>query len=139
MLDEKDMKIIGVLRNDAGLSMKDIGKKTGLRPSTVHQRIKKLKKDKVIEKFTVKLDSKAIMENFVVFMLVSSDKNIEDRIFANKHVKEVFGITGEYDLFMKLKFKDVDEFNKFVIGFRKTQGIKKTLTMVSTIALKEEL
>ena len=52
----------------------------------------------------------------------------------------IFGVTGEYDLLLKLKFKDVEEFNDFLIKFRKEQkGVRQTFTMVSTANIKEEL
>jgi len=52
----------------------------------------------------------------------------------------VFGITGEYDMMVKLKFKDVTEFNDFIINFRdENKEVRKTITMVATVKLKEEL
>ena len=62
MLDSKDIKIISVLREDSRMAIRDIAKKTSLRPSTVHDRIKKLEEEKVIEKFTVKLNNKSVEE-----------------------------------------------------------------------------
>ena len=90
-------------------------------------------------KFTLKLNDKAIGENFIVFMLIKSKPSVllEKKTLNNKHIKEVFGITGEYDLLLKLKFKDVIEFNDFIIKFRKEQNIETTSTMVATANLKE--
>ena len=138
-IDAKDMKIIAVLKKDSRQTVRNIAKQTGIRPSTVHQRITKLRKEGVIENFTVKLSNSAVGENFIVFMSVSTRTDLLPSFFQNKHVKEVFGITGEYDLLLKLKFKDVDEFNTFVIGLRKNKAIEKTLTSVATITLKEEI
>ncbi len=137
--DTKDQRIIRELKQDSRQSIRDIAKKTKLRPSTVHERIKRLLRNNVIEQFTVKLDNKAVGENFIAFMFVSSEREIPSAVFSDPHIKEVFGITGEYDLLLKLKFQDVDEFNGFVIRFRKETGVKKTLTMVSTVNIKEEL
>ena len=92
--------------------------------------------------FTLKLNNKAIGENFIVFMLIkgSTTEYINERIIKNEHVKEIFGITGEYDLLLKLKFKDIEEFNKFLIRFRKEhKGIRQTYTMVTTADIKEEV
>ncbi len=139
MIQEKDLKIINVLKEDSRLSIRDIAKKTGLRPSTVHDRISKLRKDKVIEKFTLKLNNKAIGENFIVFMFITTSKDLDSGFFNNKHIKEVFGVTGEYDLILKLKFRDVDQFNKFIIDLRKNKDIKKTITMIATIGIKEDV
>ena len=71
-LDNKDLKIISVLKDDSRMQIREIAKKTGIRPSTVHQRIVRLRKEKIIEKFTLKLNNKAMGENFVVFMLVTN-------------------------------------------------------------------
>jgi len=139
MLDKKDIKIIIALKQNSSESIRDIAKKTGLRPSTVHQRIQKLVKNEVIEKFTLKLDNKAVEENFIVFVLIKTEKDIENRVFNNKHIKEVFGVTGEYDIILKLKFKDVEEFNNFIIKFRKDQGLRETMSMVATTTVKEDV
>ena len=140
-LDHKDLKIIGILKNNAREPIKDITKKTAIRPSTVHQRIQRLIKNKVIEKFTIKLDNKAIGENFIAFMLIKGTTSdyIHSKFLNTKNVKEVFGVTGEYDVLVKLKFKDVEEFNGFIINFRKEMGgVQATLTMVATANIKEE-
>ncbi len=141
-LDEKDHKIIEILKEDSRQSVRDIAKKTKIRPSTVHERIKKLKENNIIEKFTLKLNNEAMGENFIVFMLVAGKptKYINEPILHNKKIKEVFGVTGEYDLLFKLKFRDVVEFNDYIINFRKSNpDIAKTLTMVATANLKEEI
>ncbi|HJN57250.1 MAG: Lrp/AsnC family transcriptional regulator [Candidatus Woesearchaeota archaeon] len=140
-LDKKDLRIVSVLKEDARLPIRDIAKKTGIRPSTVHQRIKALRKQGVIEKFTLKLDNKAIGENFIVIMWIKTKPAtiLGDNIINNKHVREVFGITGEYDLMLKLKFKNVEEFNDYIIKFRKDRQIQSTLTMIVTANIKEEV
>ena len=141
-LDIKDEKIIGILKQDSRQSIKEISKHSKIRPSTVHQRIQKLIASKIIEKFTIKLNNKEICENFIVFMLVKggTTEYVDNKILNNSHVKEVFGITGEYDLLIKLKFEDVEEFHKFLLDFRKEKKeIQSTLTMVVTTNLKEEI
>lgn len=141
-LDDKDHQIIGLLKGNSRLSVRDIAKKTGIRPSTVHQRIKKLVQGGIIERFTLKLNNKAIGENFIVFMLVlgKPTEYVGETLLGNRNIKEVFGITGEYDMLFKLKFRDVEEFNNFVLNFRKlNRNVEKTLTMVVTTTLKEEI
>ena len=141
-IDNKDAKIIDILKQDSRAPVREIAKQTKIRPSTVHQRIQKLIENKAIEKFTIKLNNKAVGENFIVFMLVKggTTEYIDNKILGNKHVKEVFGITGEYDLLIKLKFENVEEFHEFILNFRKDKKeIQSTLTMVVTTNLKEEI
>lgn len=141
-LDSKDLKIIEILKHDSRSPIREIARLTRIRPSTVHQRIQKLIAGKAIEKFTIKLNNRAVGENFIIFMLVkgSTTEYIDGKFLNNKHVKEVFGITGEYDLLIKLKFENVEEFHNFVLNFRKDKkDIQSTLTMVATANLKEEI
>ena len=138
-LDLKDHKIISLLKENSRLSIRDITKKTQIRPSTVHQRIQKLISNNIIEKFTLKLNNKAVGEDFIVFMYITTSQDLLDSFFKNQHVKEAFGVTGEYDLLLKLKFKDISQFNDYIIASRKNKAITKTITNVVTVNIKEEL
>ena len=138
-LDTKDHKIIKLLKENSRLSIRDIAKKTQIRPSTVHQRIQKLISANIIERFTLKLNNKAIGEDFIVFMYVSTSQDLPDTFFKNQHIKEAFGITGEYDLLIKLKFQDISQFNEYIIALRKNKAITKTITNVVTVNIKEVL
>ncbi len=141
-MDAKDRLIIEQLRIDSHASIREIAKKTGIRPSTIHQRIQKLISRKTIEKFTVKVDDRAMGEEFVAFLLIkgTTQKYLNSRILTDERLKEVFGVTGEYDLLLKLKFRDVKEFNDYLIVFRQEHPeIQATLTMVGTAKLKEEI
>ncbi len=138
-LDNKDHKIINVLKQNSRLPIRDIAKKAQLRPSTVHLRIQRLIKNNIIEKFTLKLNNQAVEQDFIVFMYVSTAEDLSSSFFNNSHVKEAFGVTGEYDLILKLKFKDISQFNDYIIALRKNKAITKTITNVVTTNLKEEL
>ena len=129
------------LTTNARLSVRSIAKLTGIKPSTVHQRLTRMVVNGVIKNFTVKLDWEKLGENMTVFMLVSGslDKYIDKNFFNNKNILEIHGITGEYDLLLKLRFRDMKAFNRFVIDFREkySNSISKTITMVQTVGLKE--
>ncbi len=140
-LDDRDMQILKILKLNSRTSIREIGKQIDMRPSTVHQRLKKMQDQGVIEKFTVKLNDEKIGRNLVVFMLISGamDKYLDDKAMKDPCIREIHGVTGEYDLLMKLKFRDMKEFNKFIIEFRNkySDSISKTITMVQTVRLKE--
>ena len=48
ILDDKDKKIIEILKENSRLSTQQISKKTLIPITTVHHRIKKLEKEKII-------------------------------------------------------------------------------------------
>ena len=141
-MDNKDKKILEILKNNSREPIREMAKKTKIRPSTIHLRIQKLIDNHIIEKFTIKLDNQKVGENFIVFMLVKggTSEYIDSKVLHDSHVKEVFGVTGEYDLLIKLKFENVQEFHEFVLDFRKNKKeVQSTLTMVVTTNLKEEI
>ncbi|MCD6495756.1 MAG: Lrp/AsnC family transcriptional regulator [Candidatus Aenigmarchaeota archaeon] len=140
-MDNKDRKILDLLREDCRSTSKEIAEKLSMRPTTVHQRIVKLKRDGVIEKFTVKLNDKKMGEEFTAFMFIKTNPSseISYRVFGDTHVKEVFGLTGEYDMMMKMKFSDVKEFNDFILDFRRRENVVSTVTMVATAKIKEDI
>ncbi|MCB9358715.1 Lrp/AsnC family transcriptional regulator [Candidatus Woesearchaeota archaeon] len=138
-LDDKDIAIINQLRENSRISIRDIAKNTKIRPSTVHVRLSQLIDSGVIERFTLKLNNEIFGENFIVFVLIKTLEEIPSKAFSHPCVREVFGITGEYDMMMKLKFRDIAEFNDFLLKFRKDNKVGATVTMVSTITIKEEI
>ena len=72
-------------------------------------------------------------------MYLTTSEDLAAAFFKNSHIKEAFGITGEYDLLLKLKFKDISQFNDYIIALRKNKAINKTITNVVTVNIKEEL
>lgn len=138
MLTNNEKNILKYLKSDSRASIKELSKKTQIKPSTVYQTINRLKGKGVIEKFTVKLNDDLLHRNFVVYMLVTTSEDIDKSFFRREHIEDVYGVTGEYDILLKMKFRDVGEFNRFIIDFRKNKNIEKTLTMVATTKIKED-
>jgi DNA-binding Lrp family transcriptional regulator len=138
-IDHTDIKILNELKKNSRIAIRDLAKKTNTIPSTAHLRMQKLVKEKVIERFTVKLDNKAVGEDFIVFMQISASQQLPDEFFDDSCIKESFMTTGEYDLLLKLKFRDISEFNKFLSSLRKNKMIAKITTTVATQNIKEEL
>lgn len=141
-LDDSDRRVLEQLRTNARASLKEIAQRTGLRPSTVFNRIRRMTDAGVIERFTVRVNPQAVGEDFVVFVLVSGlpEKFADDWLLRNRHVAEAFGVTGEYDLLLKLRFAGKREFNEFIIEFRERykRSITRTVSMIETVTLKRD-
>lgn len=142
MLDKKDLGIIEVLKHNSNFSTQQISKKTGIPITTVHNHIKKLEKSGVIEGYTVNLNSKKIGKNVAAYINVIVDykllkeKNISQHELAKKLkrqeiAEEVALVTGETDILLKIRVKNVEELDDFVTKhLRNIEGIEKTRTMV---------
>lgn len=134
--------MLEALRGNARASLKEIATRTGLRPTTVFNRIRRLTDAGVIERFTIRVNPSAVGEDFVVFVLVSGlpERFADEWMLRNRHVAEAYGVTGEYDLLIKLRFAGKAEFNDFILDFRERykRSITRTVSMIETVTLKRE-
>jgi DNA-binding Lrp family transcriptional regulator len=141
-LDDADRRVLDALRGNARASLKELATRTGLRPTTVFNRIRKLSEAGVIERFTIRVNPSAVGEDFVVFVLVSgmNDRFADDWLLRSKHVAEAYGVTGEYDMLLKLRFAGKSEFNEFILSFRERykRSITRTVSMIETVTLKRD-
>lgn len=125
MVDEKDKKILEILQQDASLSTYKITKKTGIPQTTVLNRVRKLKQEGIIKKYTVDIDWKKRGMNNKALIFVKVDKNIEQKgskvgeieqkISKYPSVLNVKRLMGKQDFMIELVCEDIDELNDFLI------------------------
>ena len=96
-MDETNIKIISALEQNSRLSTNEIWKITGIPQTTAYNRIKKLKKEGIIEKFTIKLNKKKIGKGLAAYILCTvSYRPIEGKklsqIYVAKKVKAMSAV-----------------------------------------------
>jgi len=141
-LDKKDMQIFEELKGNGRLSTQKIAKLTRIPITTVHNRIKKLEKDGYIRQYTIIPDYKKMDKGLCSLILITvnyrpapgmklSQVEIAKKIKRLPGVEEVLIVAGGTDIVAKLRVKDVDELNKFIIDkLRNVEGVDRTTTMV---------
>lgn len=141
-IDDKDHKILEVLQEHADYATRQISKKTGLPITTVHNRVQKLKKEKIIKRFTVDIDYHKIQEGFRAYVLVSVDLsllkqknksqyNVAKEIRNFPFVERVDIVSGGTDLVAMIRVKDVSEFDKVLLTkLQRIEGIDKTQSLI---------
>lgn len=141
-LDKKDKEILFVLKDHAEYSMRKIAKQTMLPITTVHNRITKMQKEGVIQKYTIFPDYKAIDKGLLVYVLIFADLkylkkkkksqyDLAKELKKQYYVEKVDIISGGADLIAVIRVKDVDEFDKVLLGkLQHIEGISKTQSMI---------
>ena len=141
-LDQTDWKILGILKDHAEYSTSQIAKKTLLPRTTIHNRIRKLRQEGVIRKFTVKLDNQRIGKGFVAYVLISANlpllkakKRTQADLAAElrrlSFVERADIVAGGTDLVAIVRCKDVQEFNEFLLDkLQLVEGIDKTQSLI---------
>jgi len=140
-LDSRDRAILTHLDRDGRASVRTIAQAVDLPPSTVHARMARLERQGVIRNYSVEVEPERMGLGFVAFILVSgtAERYLEAEFLAQPEVEEVAGITGEYDLMLKVRLPSLGDFNAFLMDFRDRYDayLNKTITMVRTANLKE--
>ncbi|UXD21734.1 AsnC family transcriptional regulator [Ignicoccus pacificus DSM 13166] len=142
-LDELDFRILSELMKDARKSIREIAKAVGASPATVHSRMKKLMKEGVIKGFVPIVDSAKVGYPItaIIMLSVSGDKlrKLEDDLSEMNNVIAVYDITGDFDLMLIAKFKDMDGLNVFVKDLLSRPEVKKSVTHIAFSVVKEDL
>jgi DNA-binding Lrp family transcriptional regulator len=150
-LQEKQKKILRLLQSNGKLSSKDITKKVGGQITTVYARIKKMEELGIIKGYKAILDPKKLGKPATGFVFTSlaypaskeglaSRKKITNEIANYSEVQEVHVITGDWDILIKIKGKDVAEMSNFVMNkIRTKHEIEKTLTCIVFETAKETM
>jgi Lrp/AsnC family transcriptional regulator len=77
-LDETDVRILQLLQQNSQLTIKEIAAEIHLSITPVHDRIKKLEREGVIEKYVTILNKKKIGQNLTVYCQVTLIKQTHD-------------------------------------------------------------
>ncbi|MBS3076933.1 Lrp/AsnC family transcriptional regulator [Candidatus Pacearchaeota archaeon] len=136
-LDQKDKKILQILKENANLTTSQIAKKTAIPITTVHNRIKKLNKEKVIKNYTLNLDFEKIGKPLKAFILVTINQSKISQSEIGKQIREIDGVesvdivTGSTDIIVQIRIKDMHSLNELITEkIRKLSGIDKTQTLM---------
>jgi DNA-binding Lrp family transcriptional regulator len=141
-MDDKDWKILEVLKEHGDYTVRQIAKKTLLPATTIHNRIRKLKKDGVITKFTVELNPAKTERGFAAYVLFSvnlsllkekkkTQYDLLKQIKMLPFVERVDIVSGGTDLVAFLRVKDVQEFDQVLLTkIQLLEGIDKTQSLI---------
>jgi Lrp/AsnC family transcriptional regulator for asnA, asnC and gidA len=143
-LTKQDRKILSILHEDSRIGYKEIAAKTGVSITTVHNAIKKFKKNGIIEKFSIKIDAEKLGYDLTAIIGVVVNRGSVDDVIAkliqHEKVCQIFFVTGNYDLMLVAKFKNSNELDEFLRGFlKKAFPDIKTNTSVVLNTPKERL
>lgn len=146
-IDEKDRAILQELGMDAKQTTSKLSKKLHIPITTVHNRIKKLEKEKIILNYTLNLDHNKLGKPVPAYIGISvnyqagsgskriNQVDVAEEIRKIDGIQEVKIMTGGSDILVKVLARDIPELNEIVTEkLRNVLGVDKTQT---SIVLKE--
>ncbi len=149
-LSEKDIKLLELLQRNCKMGLKEMAREINSPITTVYEKIKRFEREGIIKRYTAVLDGKKLDKSLTAFVFVTikyhfadeqkplSQREIAKKISTIPNVQEVHIITGDWDLLLKVKGKDMEEISSFVIDkLRAIKGIDRTFTSSCLEAVKE--
>lgn len=131
-LDEVDMRLLRLLRENARMSYARLAQELGLSESAVRKRMTKLLKLGVIKKFTIIYDIKNEVRAFILVRTQPpvSVPEISKKILELEHVEAVYEVTGDYDILVTVRGETIDDVNKSIDYIRSIPGVAGTNSMI---------
>jgi len=127
-LDEKDKCILEMLIADSRRPYREIADEVGLSESTVRKRVIKLQKEKVIEKFTIKVcreEERCIIAFITLIPRSQSELKLllrETQVLPQ--CEEVYFLAGECGILLKVNVPEINELDAVIESFRGRSDVK---------------
>lgn len=113
--------------------------------TTIHYNIKKLEKEGAIKTYKAVFDYKKIDQGFCTYVLAAlspdfykNPEKVVSELVRYSQIESIDICTGEWELVLKIRVKDQEEYYNFVKNVLSRQGITKILSLVSFKQLKTE-
>jgi Lrp/AsnC family transcriptional regulator, leucine-responsive regulatory protein len=135
VLDERDLAIIASLQDEARATFAEIGKRVGLAPSSVHDRVRKLEQAGAIRAYRAEIDPQAL--GLFVTALVSvmpldpkQPDDLPDRVRELPEVEDCHSVAGDESYILKVRTGTTSDLEDFLRSLREKAGVQTRTTIV---------
>ena len=141
-LDAIDKQILKMLQEDAKINIKEIAAKLNMTKTPIYERIKRLEKEGVIEKYVTVLNRKKLGSSIIVFLEGSlkvekfeqADEFFE-AVAATPEIIECYLLGGENDFMLKVIAPELDKYHDFYAT--KIASLPRVGQIKSSFVIKE--
>jgi Lrp/AsnC family leucine-responsive transcriptional regulator len=134
-VDRKDLAIVAALQDDARATFAEVGKKVGLSPSSVHDRVRKLEDRGVIRGYGATVNAEAL--GLAVTALVSvmpldpkQPDDLPDRVVAFREIEDCYSVAGSENYVLKVRTRTPGDLEDFLRRLREEAGVQTRTTVV---------
>jgi Lrp/AsnC family leucine-responsive transcriptional regulator len=121
-MDLIDKKLLQLLQTDSKKTTKELSSKLNLSVTAVYERIKKLEREGIIDKYVVLLNRSKVDKGFVVFChlkLIQHTREFltkfESEVVKLPEILECHHVSGDYDYILKIAVKDMEAYREFLV------------------------
>ena len=145
-MDRIDRKLLNLLQRDASRTNVDLADEVGLSPSSCLRRTQRLRKSGVIDRIVAILNpsraGRTIKALVTVELKLHGEQHMRrflDIAVAEEAVSQAYSVTGETDVVLMLRLRDMDEYVPLCDRlFSDNNNVARFFTMVVMRTAKEE-
>ena len=143
MIDQTSRVILDTLQSDARISNAELGRRVGLAPSAVLERIRKLEERGAVRGYNANIDPAAVDLGLLAFVLVRADERggaprTEAALVAIPEVQEVHHVAGEDCFMLKVRARDTTALNDLLANqIGALESVRSTKTTIVLRTAKE--
>lgn len=132
-LDRKDLALLEALQHNASQRLEDLARLVHLAPSSVHDRLRRLQREGVIQGWTINVDAASLGLGVLAFIAVTASRPCSEMMADLREIpciEEAHSVAGEFCILLKVRLADTAGLLLLIERLRQIPGIEKTETTV---------
>ncbi|MEM0025497.1 MAG: Lrp/AsnC family transcriptional regulator [Zestosphaera sp.] len=126
-IDKLDIKILAKLLEDSRTPFRQLARNLNVSESTIYLRVKKLKNSKILKNYTIDIDLNKLgfLQQVYVEVKVAPQymKNIIEELRGKPNVLEIYEVSGEYPLLIKVVATNNEELSSVIDEIAMIKGV----------------
>ena len=141
-LSKKEMDVLVYLRSNGRHTVTQIGKKLGIPRTSVFEKIKKLKKLGLIDRFTAIVDFGLLGQSICAYVLFKAEpqqkESLGEALRTNGNTNNVVKLGNDYDYMASLVFSNMNDLHGFLDLIANKYGVRETKILYIAKDMKRE-
>ncbi|HEX9069342.1 MAG TPA: Lrp/AsnC family transcriptional regulator [Ktedonobacterales bacterium] len=137
--DQIDSALLAALQEEGRQRLEDLARRVGLAPSSVHDRLRRLRRDGVIRRWTIEVAPEALGLTMLAYIGVRASvpcSTLVEAITQMPEVEEFHSVAGQLSFIVKVRATSSEHLLALTERLRQIPGIEGTET---TVVLKTHL
>ena len=133
-MDDTDSQILGLLRDNARMSITDLANKIRVSRATVQKRIEYMEMNGIIMGYTIRIKPSANQNTIRAWMNImvegTQTRAVVKALRLDSAVQTLHTTNGKWDLLVELESDSLESFDKILERIRNISGIYNTETSI---------
>ena len=142
-MDDVDLAILRSLIRNSRITLSPMSKAIDIPDATISNRLKKLESE-IINRYTIILDWQKIGLEITSIIIIQTEsekhESVKEMLSRLEEVSEVYSVSGEYDILIKVWVRSIEELNKLInTKIRSIDGVEDLTEMIVMERVKEDI